>query len=105
MSDVQVGNQETSNGHESSLADAGNPPAVFFDSAGNEIPKVCSADLRIAVLSPGAFYTFALDVPVREVLGDSLPAGRYRVTAALAINGDRIPGLEAGRIELAAPSQ
>jgi hypothetical protein len=44
-----------------------------------------------------------LTVPVREALGDSLPNGRYRVTARVLINGQLVQGLELGDVELSLP--
>lgn len=75
----------------------------FFDSAGNEIPHACLASLLVMTFPPGASHTYVLKVPVREVLGDSLPAGRYRVKARLFINGDIIRGLQGDVVKLSAP--
>jgi hypothetical protein len=41
---------------------------------------------------------------VTEVLGDSLPAGRYRVIAQLRLNGFLTRRFSAGDVQLAAPS-
>jgi hypothetical protein len=75
----------------------------YFDSTGNEIPHACLAYLRVMILPPGASNTYVLKVPVREVLGDSLAAGRYTVKARLSINGDIIRGLPGSTVELSSP--
>jgi hypothetical protein len=59
--------------------------------------------LPVMSFPPGTSYTYLLNVPVREVLGDSLHAGRYRVTARLYINDKFVPDLQAGDVELVAP--
>ena len=48
---------------------------------------------------PGATYTSVLKVPIREILGDSLPSGRYRVTARLMSDGGDGRKLDAGDVE------
>jgi hypothetical protein len=75
----------------------------FVDSAGNQIPHACVASLLVMTFPPGASHTYVLKVPVREVLGDSLPAGRYTVKARLSINGDIIRGLQGDVVKLSAP--
>lgn len=50
-------------------------------------------------LAPGASRTFVLAVAVREVLGDSLPNGRYGVTARVQINAQLVRGLELGDVD------
>ena len=42
-------------------------------------------------------------LPVREILGDSLPAGRYRITTRVAANGGFSENLVVGELELRAP--
>src|SRR2546430_1429779 len=54
------------------------------DSTGKP-SRACLAMLPVMSFPPGGSHTYVLNVPVREVLGDSLPAGRYRVTARLYI--------------------
>jgi hypothetical protein len=73
------------------------------DSTGNAIPQVCPAMLPVMSFPPGGSYTYVLNVPVREVLGDSLPAGRYGVTARVNVNGNLVRNLDAGGVELFAP--
>ena len=54
-------------------------------------------------LPPGKSKTFVLLVPVKDVLGDSLPEGRYHVTANVRVNGTQVRGLRAGELTLSAP--
>jgi hypothetical protein len=52
-------------------------------------------------LAPGdSVRPFWLRVLVRDVLGDSLPPGRYRVTARIAVNGRLVGNLKAGEVDL-----
>jgi hypothetical protein len=67
------------------------------DSSGTPIVSGCS--LLVTAIAPEASITFVLAIPVREVLGDSLPRGRYRVTARVRINGKLVRGLDAGDIK------
>ena len=75
--------------------------AAERDSSGTPIVSGCS--LIVMQISPGVSKTFVLAVPVKEVLADSLPRGRYRVIARVRINGELIQGLEAGDVELSPP--
>ncbi len=77
------------------------PQPASRDAFGNPILKACSASAL--GLAPGASTTFVLAVAVREVLGDSLPNGRYRVTARVHINAQLVRGLELGDVELSSP--
>lgn len=43
-------------------------------------------------------------LPIRDILGDSLPAGRYRVTTRVAANGWFSGNLVGGEVELRAPA-
>jgi hypothetical protein len=71
------------------------------DSIGRPIFFGCS--MMVMGISPGTSRTFVLVIPVSEVLGDSLPRGRYRITARVRINGELVRGLEAGEVELSSP--
>ena len=42
-------------------------------------------------------------VPIRAILGDSLPTGRYRITTRVAANGGFSENLVVGELELRAP--
>ena len=78
-------------------------PAPVWDSAiwrrATDPPnRVCLPVAVLQVLAPGDSTAVAgLALPVRVVLGDSLPAARYRLTAQL--HGE----WEAGTVELRAP--
>jgi hypothetical protein len=72
------------------------------DSSGRPIYYACT--MQIMGLAPGTSRTFALAVPVKEVLGDSLPRGRYRITARVRINGALVRGLDGGDVELSSPA-
>ena len=74
---------------------------TYFDSVGRPIPQVCPAVLLVMTFPPGASHTYVVRVPVRDILGDSLPSGRYSVMASLRINGDLKKALDAGHVELA----
>jgi len=87
-------NSETSEIHKQSQ---------YFDSTGKPILQVCDLVLIGMTFPPEGSYTYVLKVPVREVLGDSLPTGRYRVTAQLRLNGYLTRRLAAGDVDLTAP--
>ncbi len=64
--------------------------------------RACLAYLAIAELAPGDTLSpkeLRADVPVPEVMGDSLPDGRYRVSAVVELNG-RTHAVAAGEVEL-----
>ena len=84
-------------------SDVWQPPIkqATSDAAGHPIIFVC--DPMGMGLAPGALRTFVRTVPVRQVLGDSLPNGRYRVTARIRINSELVRGLEAGDVDLSSP--
>ncbi len=61
----------------------------------------CLLDQLVIELAPGdSAHVASLAVPVREVLGDSLPPGRYRIRARLTGNGWQAGELGAGEVEL-----
>jgi len=68
---------------------------------------LCPTSLERWRLAPGdSLSTRDLErvVRVRDVLGDSLPPGRYRVTAFVGFNSSQSSGdLAAGEVELRAP--
>ena len=69
-------------------------------------PRVCLLYLVQFTLAPGDSFTageFLRSVGVRAVLGDSLPAGRYRVTAAVGVSGHSSGEIPAGTIDLRPP--
>ena len=75
------------------------------DSAGKVIPEVfiCSA-MMVEELLPGRpVLAYSSSTPVREVLGDSLPPGRYQIRAIFSLNRRGIKGIPAGEVELRVP--
>ncbi len=72
----------------------------FRDSTGKLMPEICMGDLRVMRFPSGASYTSVLKAPIKEILGDSLPGGRYRVTAQLVGNGGDGRKLDAGKVFL-----
>jgi ribosomal protein L21E len=76
------------------------PHPVFHDSTGQVVMEACTADLLVRTFPRGARAMSVLKVPIREILGDSLPSGRYRVTARLTSNGGDGRKLDAGEVVL-----
>jgi len=70
-------------------------------SAATGLPWVCVATLYIFRLNAGsaADTVFLVKVAIRDVLGDSLPAGRYRVSALL-MRHPQLGEIPAGELEL-----
>ncbi len=66
--------------------------------------EVCLALAVHVMMSPGDSAAVAsLVLPVQAVLGDSLPPGRYRLTAQLNSSGGSAGEINAGVIELRSP--
>jgi hypothetical protein len=66
----------------------------------------CLSYLAVTTLAPGATANpleRELRIPVIEVLGDSLPNGRYYFSGTLNLNSARTPEVPAGSAELALP--
>jgi hypothetical protein len=61
---------------------------------------VCTMMLVQVSLAPGESREFVASVRADEILGDSLPAGRYYFTAVLRPDGQRVE-IAAGKAELA----
>jgi hypothetical protein len=59
--------------------------------------------MQVIGLPPGKSTTFVLLVAVKDVLGDSLPEGRYHVTATVRVSGALVRGLSAGEVKLSSP--
>lgn len=79
--------------------------AVARNSLGKDIPiaYTCST-VAVRQLLPGkSVLAYSNSVPVREVLGDSLPSGHYEIRAFFSLNRRGIEGVPAGEIELHAP--
>jgi hypothetical protein len=70
------------------------------DSTGKPRLEGCVASLLVRTFPPGDTETSVLKVPVRQILGDSLPSGRYRVTARLMGSGGDGRKLDAGDVFL-----
>ena len=60
---------------------------------------ICTMQLVVLDLAPGESREFQASVRADEILGDSLPAGRYYFTALLRPNG-RVVEVSAGEAEL-----
>jgi hypothetical protein len=69
---------------------------------------VCLSYGATATVAPGATFQpreFQLTVPLIEILGDSLPDGRYYFSASLRLNFARTPEFPAGGANLSLPRQ
>ena len=73
---------------------------LFRDSTGHAPSPICDASLSVMRFPPGASHTSLLKVPLRGILGDSLPSGRYRVSVRLEGSGGDGRKLDAGEVEL-----
>jgi hypothetical protein len=73
---------------------------VYRDARGNPITEACGGSLLAMKFPPGASFTSEFKLPVREILGDSLPKGRYRVTSRLITSGGDGRKLDAGEVVL-----
>jgi hypothetical protein len=71
------------------------------DASGRPIFFACT--MQVIGLAPGKSTTFVLLVPVKDVLGDSLPEGRYQVSANVRVSGRQVRGLSAGEVKLSSP--
>ena len=71
------------------------------DASGRPIFYACP--MQAIGLPPGKSTTFVLLVSVKDVLGDSLPEGRYHVTASVRVSGAQVRGLSAGEVKLSSP--
>lgn len=76
---------------------------VHYDSTGQVIPVLCAGQVYMVIVLPGGLRRYELRVPVNEILGDSLPPGRYGIVARLSINGCEIKNLRAGEVEFRQP--
>ena len=78
---------------------------TFCDAAGKVIPQVftCSAVMMRELLPGRSVLAYSSSIPVREVLGDSLPPGRYQIRAFFSLNRRSITGIPAGEVELRVP--
>ena len=80
-------------------------PPVVRNSTGKAIPEVfiCSG-IALRELLPGRpVLAHSSSTPVRDILGDSLPPGRYQIRASFSLNERSIKGIPAGEVELRVP--
>lgn len=61
---------------------------------------ICIMDLELVRLQPGQSREYTTRASARQILGDSLPNGRYRLEAAFYKDGALVP-LDAGEVDLA----
>jgi hypothetical protein len=73
---------------------------VRRDSTGKPVLEMCIAVAFQMMIKPGGLMRYQLRVPVAQILGDSLPPGKYQITARFYINGGQIKNLHAGVVEL-----
>ena len=77
----------------------------YLDSRGRVVligpMSICSAAVA-SLVPPGVSIKYDRRIPVRDILGDSLQSGRYKITARLYINNREVKGLPAGEVELRA---
>ena len=76
---------------------------VYRDVTGRVIESACAPVAFVTLLSPGGLVRYELRAPVREILGDSLPPGKYRITAQIVINGREVNGVVGGNVHLVVP--
>jgi hypothetical protein len=70
-------------------------------------PLPCLDYLGVRDLAPGDSVSpadYRRHVPIRAILGDSLPPGRYRITARVTANGRSSEHLAVGEVELRPPA-
>lgn len=77
---------------------------VYRDASGRVIEPACAPVAFVTLLSPGGLVRYELRAPVREILGDSLRAGDYRITARIVINGQETGDIFAGHVRLVPPT-
>lgn len=71
----------------------------------HQSPFVCPAVLILGRLEPGKPHAFVFSAAVAEVLGDSLPPGRYYFSATVGTNLGSYDVRDAGELELAVPER
>lgn len=76
---------------------------VYHDSTGRIMELACAGMGLRTTLPPGTSTSYELRVPVKQILGDSLAAGRYKINARIVINGRETKNLTAGEVVLRAP--
>jgi hypothetical protein len=80
-------------------------PPVVSDSSGKVIQAafICSAVVALRLLPGRPVLVHSSSTSVRDILGDSLPPGRYQIKASFWVNERRIKGMAAGEVELRRP--
>lgn len=75
---------------------------VYHDSDGRVLPTtwLCSSLILSGEIPPEGSIVFDRWIPVRDILGDSLQSGRYKITAQLHINDQEVNNLHAGELDL-----
>jgi hypothetical protein len=76
---------------------------VYHDSAGRVIEMACGGVAFVTLLPPGGLVHYELRVPVKQILGDSLSPGTYRITARIVTNGQEVKNVPAGYVNLNPP--
>jgi hypothetical protein len=80
-------------------------PPVVRDSTGKAILEgfICSGMILEELLPGRPVLAHSSSTPVRDILGDSLPPGRYQIRASFSLNERSIKGIPAGEVELRVP--
>ena len=75
------------------------------DSTGKVIPQVftCSGIMMRQLLPRRSVLAYSSSTAVRNILGDSLPPGRYHIRASFWLNERGIKTISAGEVELRLP--
>lgn len=77
---------------------------VYRDSTGHVVLPISICSLvTVTLVPPGVSASYDRRISVRDILGDSLPPGRYKIRARVYINTQGSKGLPAGEIELRLP--
>jgi hypothetical protein len=100
---VEVSVRRAKKAWNSNTWDASKVP-VYHDSA-NGVMHVASMCSTVATMRLDARASLHFDrhISVRDILGDSLPSGRYKITARLRAYDQSTDDLHAGEIELRVP--
>jgi hypothetical protein len=80
-------------------------PPVVRDHTGRviQLAFVCSAMMMRQLLPSRSVLAYSSSTPMRDILGDSLPPGRYQIRAFFSLNRQSIEGVSAGEVELRVP--
>ena len=85
--------------------DVGVQQPVVRDSTGKAIQLafICSGMILEELLPGRPVLAHSSSTAVRDILGDSLPPGRYQIRASFSLNERSIKGIPAGEVELRVP--